>query len=104
MFRVAMGRMRGWLLQEDEEPRCAPRSMQPEVVVYYWDGSAPEGHRILDISQSGAYICMPERWYVGTIIRLVLQGLPVTVLPDGTTVPAVSTCVSACVVRHGSDG
>jgi len=96
--------MKGWLLQEDEEPRRAPRSMQPEVVVYYWDGSAPEGRRIHDISQSGAYICTPERWYVGTIIRLVLQGFPTKVRPDGTTVPEVSTCVSARVVRHGSDG
>jgi len=67
MFRSAMGRMKGWLLQEDEEPRRAPRSMQPEVVVYYWDGSAPEGRRIHDISQSGAYICTPD---AGTSVRL----------------------------------
>ena len=104
MFRGAIGRIRGWLLQEDEEPRRAPRSTQPEVVVYYWDGAAREGRRIHDISQSGAYICTPERWYVGTIIRLVLQGLPITVRPDGTTVPETSACVSARVIRHGSDG
>jgi Flp pilus assembly protein TadG len=96
--------MKGWLLQENEEPRRAPRSTQPEVVVYYWDGSAPEGRRIHDISQSGAYICTPERWYLGTIIRLVLQGFPTTMRPDGTTAPKASACVSARVIRHGSDG
>ena len=104
MFRSVMGRMKGWLLQEDEEPRRAPRSTHPEVVVYYWDGSAPEGRRILDISQSGAYICTPERWYIGTIIRLVLQGLSTKMRPDGTTVPEASACVSARVVRQESDG
>jgi Flp pilus assembly protein TadG len=104
MLRSAMGRMKGWLLQEGEEPRRAPRSMQPEVVAYYWDGSAPEGRRIHDISQSGAYICTPERWYLGTIIRLVLQGFPTTMRPDGTTAPKASACVSARVIRHESDG
>jgi hypothetical protein len=69
-----MGKMKGWLLQENEEPKRAPRLRQPEIVVYYWDGSAPEGRTFRDISQSGAYLCTPERWYIGTIIRLVLQG------------------------------
>ena len=104
MFRGAMGRMKGWLLQEDEEPRRAPRSLLPEVVAYYWDGSAPEGRRVHDLSQSGAYICTPERWYLGTIIRLILQGFPTIVRPDGTTAPKGSACLSARVVRHGSDG
>jgi hypothetical protein len=63
MFQRAIGKMKGWLAQEEEEPRRGPRSIHPEILVYYWDGSAPEGRRVHDISQSGAYICTPERWY-----------------------------------------
>jgi|SRR5580693_133994 hypothetical protein len=74
-----------WLLQENNEPRSAPRSVKP-VVVYCWDGGAPEGRRIRDVSQSGAYIYTPERWYVGTIIRIVLQGSP-TIPSDRTRAP-----------------
>ena len=104
MFQRAIGKMRGWLAGEKEDPRRAPRSIQPEIVVYYWDGSAPEGRRIHDISPSGAYICTPERWYLGTIIRLILQRKRTAMGKDGTTAPTVSACIPARVVRHGSDG
>jgi Flp pilus assembly protein TadG len=104
-MRQAIGRIKKWLLQEnDEEPRRAPRSREPEVVVYYWDGSAPEGRRLRDISQSGAYIYTTERWYPGTIVRIILQGRQLAAREDGTTGPAASTCIPARVVRHGSDG
>ena len=76
MFQHAIGKMKGWLAGEREEPRRALRIPHPEILVYYWDGSAPEGRRIHDISHSGAYICTPERWYPGTIIRLILQKNP----------------------------
>jgi Flp pilus assembly protein TadG len=104
MFQRAIGKMREWLVPEKEDPRRAPRSIQPEIVVYYWDGSAPEGRRINDISPSGAYICTPERWYLGTIIRLILQRQPKAIREDGAAVPPASICVPARVVRHGSDG
>ena len=105
MFQRAMGKMRGWLAQEEEEdPRRAPRRIHPEVLVYYWDGSAPEGRRMHDISQSGGYICTPERWYPGTIIRLILQREPKPIREDGAAVPLASICVAARVVRPGSDG
>jgi Flp pilus assembly protein TadG len=78
--------------------------MDPEILVYYWDGSAPEGRRMHDISQSGAYICTPERWYPGTIIRLILQKAPKAIREDGEAGPPASICVPARVVRHGSDG
>jgi Flp pilus assembly protein TadG len=57
-----------------------------------------------DISQSGGYICTPERWYPGTIIRLILQREPKPIRQDGAAVPLASICVAARVVRHGSDG
>ena len=104
MFQHAIGKMRGWLAGEREDPRRGPRSTQPEILVYYWDGSAPEGRRIHDISQSGAYICTPERWYLGTIVRLILQKGPTAMEKDGASVPTASICVPARVVRHGSDG
>jgi hypothetical protein len=102
MFQRAMGKMKGWLAQEEEEPRRAPRSIHPEILVYYWDGSAPEGRRIHDISQSGAYICTPERWYLGTIIRLILQRDPKAMREDGAAAPTASICVPARVVQ-GTD-
>ncbi len=104
MLRSAVGKVKGWLLQEDEEPRRALRIAQPEIVVYYWDGSAPEGRRIHDLSETGAYICTPERWYLGTIVRLILQGYAAAMPNDGAAAPRASTCVRARVVRHGSDG
>jgi Flp pilus assembly protein TadG len=101
MYRKTIGKMKRWLLQENEEPRRAPRRTEPEVVVYYWDGSAPEGHYLRDISHSGAYIYTPERWYPGTIIRIILQ---MAAREDGATDPVASACIPARVVRHGSDG
>jgi len=101
----ALGRMKQWLLQEKEQlPWRAPRSTKPEILVYYWDGSAPEGRHLRDVSESGAYIYTPERWYIGTIIRIILQGYPTVMLEDGTTAPTASTCIPARVVRHGPDG
>jgi Flp pilus assembly protein TadG len=73
-------------------------------VVHYWDGSAPEGRHLRDISHSGAYIYTPERWYPGTIIRIILQGYQTAARKDGTVGPAASACLPARVVRHGSDG
>lgn len=108
MRRHVLNRLKRWLLQENEEPRSTPRISQPEIVVHYWDGSAPEGREVRDISQTGAYIYTRERWYPGTIIRIVLQGNRTAAqedgAADGTTVPGFSTCLSARVVRHGPDG
>jgi len=104
MFQQAIGKMKGWLAGEQEDPRRAPRIFHPEILVYYWDGSAPEGRHIHDIGPSGAYICTPERWYLGTIIRLILQKDPPAMGPDGAMLPTTSICIPAQVVRHGSDG
>ena len=87
-------------LTGDERPSRAPRNIEPPLVVHYWNGEAPNGRRLRDISQSGAYIVTPERWYPGTIIRIVLQGCQTA--PGGD--PPASTCIPARVVRQGSDG
>ena len=102
--RSVKGWVKQWLLREPLEQRTARRYIQPELIVHYWDGSAPEGHNLGDISESGAYIYTLERWYPGTIVRIVLQGYDRAAREDGTTVPAATTCVHARVVRHGPDG
>jgi Flp pilus assembly protein TadG len=104
MFGGAVGKMKRWLLQESEEPRQAPRAREPQVVVHYWDGSAPEGRRLRDISETGAYIITTERWYVGTIVRIILQGYKTVLKDDGTIGPASSISLPARVIRHGTDG
>jgi hypothetical protein len=68
--------------------------VEGEMVVEYWDGVAPAGRGIRDISESGAYICTTEKWYSGAIIRLVFRGREAK-----TSVP-----VLAQVVRQGQDG
>ena len=104
MLQRAIGKMKVWLAQEQEEPRRGPRSIDQEIVVYYWDGSAPEGRRIHAISHSGAYICTPERWYLGTIVRLILQRNPKAMKQGGAAAPTASICIPARVTRYGSDG
>jgi Flp pilus assembly protein TadG len=104
MYRRAIDSLKRWLLQENPEPRRGARDLEPQIVVHYWDGSAPEGRRIRDISPSGAYIYTAERWYLGTIIRIILQGNQTVLREDGTMAAKASTCLSARVVRHGQDG
>jgi len=103
-FGQSLSTMKRWLLHESEEPRRAQRTVRPDVVVHYWDGSAPEGRQLRDISESGAYIYTPERWYPGTIIRIILQGYQTELRADGTVGPKASTCIPARVVRQGEDG
>lgn len=74
--------------------------------MYYWDGATPVGHQLRDISLSGAYLYTPERWYPGTIIRLLLQKGPAVTSGEGfaTEKPSASASIPARVVRHGPDG
>ena len=105
MFKGMMGNLSRWLENKPSpEKRRAARLADPSLLVYYWDGSVPEGRWIRDISSSGAYVVSPERWYVGTIVRLILQGYKTTPQPDGGIVPSRSTSVPSRVVRHGPDG
>jgi hypothetical protein len=100
-----MGGLNRWLEGgSSADKRRAQRLPEPSLLVYYWDGSVPEGRKIRDISETGAYIITPERWYVGTIIRLILQGYKTTPLPDGGIMPSRSTSIPSRVVRHGPDG
>jgi hypothetical protein len=86
-----------WLLSR--ERRKATRQEAPELVAHYWDGAAPLPHDIRDISATGLYLLTEQRWYPGTVVRLVLQrGGAAETDPDR------SITVNATVVRSGSDG
>jgi len=105
VLKRLMGGLSRWL--EDEvstDKRRAPRLPEPSLLVYYWDGSVPEGHKLRNISSSGAYIITPERWYIGTIVRLILQGYKTTPQADEGIVSSRSTSLPCRVVRHGTDG
>jgi Flp pilus assembly protein TadG len=56
-------------------------------------------HRIRDISLAGLYLLTEQRWYPGTVVRLVLQRGGAA-----ETDPHRSITVNAKVVRSGSDG
>src|SRR4051812_15952583 len=96
-------KMRRWLFPEGAEQRRAPRLAQTEIVVHYWDGAAPEGREIRDISDHGAYILTTEQWYPGTIVRIILQG-PASPSADGGWCAPASIVVAARVIRQGKDG
>ena len=72
--------------------------------MHYWDGAAPDGRGIRDISETGAYILTAERWYQGTIIRIILQGHPAVARGRLAGRLRTSICVPAQVVRQGDDG
>ena len=72
----------------------------PGVVAHYWDGSAPRGHALRDVSMTGAYLYTTERWYPGTIVRILLQ----EEARDEAQGVGKSVSVPAQVVRHGPDG
>jgi Flp pilus assembly protein TadG len=104
MWKDFMAGLRRWVESDNGNRRNTLRTPEPSVVVYYWDGgSAPEARRLRDISATGAYILTPERWYIGTIVRLILQEFK-TAPPDSGLIPSKSTSLLSRVVRHGPDG
>src|ERR1700679_1003004 len=103
-MRKSMNDVKRWLLQENPRPPRALRVTQPEILVYYWDGAAPEGHGLRDISETGAYILTGERWYEGTIVRIILQERRAAAAGDATAAPPVSICIPAQVVGPGDKG
>ncbi|HSU60776.1 MAG TPA: PilZ domain-containing protein [Bryobacteraceae bacterium] len=84
---------------QPSEQRRAERYYDPGTTAYYWDGSSPVPREIRDISLTGAYLCTPERWYPGTIVKLVLRANRA-----GVDVVGESIEIRCRVVRHGPDG
>ncbi|HEU5022007.1 MAG TPA: PilZ domain-containing protein [Bryobacteraceae bacterium] len=93
-MRLPKDRLPAPAVSNPSDPRRAPRLAEREMVVEYWDGVAPVGTGIRDISESGAYICTTEKWYSGAIIRLVFRGREAK----------TRVTVLAQVVRQAEDG
>lgn len=86
-----------WLI--GRERRRAERRKTVRLIAHYWDGAAPRGHDIRDISSTGLYLLTEQRWYPGTLVTMSLQRAG---LPDSD--PDRSIRVNAKVVRSDSDG
>ena len=81
------------------DPRKAPRSLEPGLAAYYWNGAAPVAHGIRDISSSGLYVMTEERWYPGTLVLMTLQRAD-----QGEEYAERSIAVQTRAVRWGPDG
>ena len=96
----AEGKMSAWLEKlMSNERRGAKRCKPYELVVHYWNGAAPTGHMVRDISSSGIFLLTDDRWYPGTLIMLSLQRAGAS-MKD----PDRAIMVKAQVVRADSDG
>jgi len=76
------------------------RHSEPDLRAFYWDGAESPGCQVRDISVAGLYLRTHDRWYPGTIVRLVLR-------KNGGDKPPASNeslVVNATVVRDDSDG
>ncbi len=93
----AMTRLLGWL--SSGERRRVRRQEDLPLVAHFWDGGAPEAHRVRDISARGLYLLTEQRWYPGTVVVLSLQRED---LPAKDPLRSVS--VKAMVIRSGEDG
>jgi len=86
-----------WSTSKDN--RRAERRPGPPLIAHYWTGAAPAGQGIQDISATGLYLQTEQRWYPGTVVKLILQRT------DGLEEETEdSIAVQAKVVRMDSNG
>jgi hypothetical protein len=86
------------------------------LVAYYWNGASPQAYQVKAVSPAGAYIVTPDRWYMGTVLRLTFQYGSVCNGNGAGTLQAVQAALSladdpemtqvvrAKLVRFGPDG
>src|SRR5882762_4449412 len=86
----------GWFRGEAERRHVkrATRYVHPGLTAFYWNGGAPLGRRVKDVSMTGAYLYTRDELYLGTVLEIALKQ------DEGTA--AVS--VNCKVVRAGPDG
>lgn len=90
-----------WLTGDSSRAYRAERYIRPGLVAYYWNGAIPSGRRVRNISLTGAFIEVPDRWYVGTLLNLTLQ----VTAPGGEDVDSAECLTVTCrIVRHAPDG
>ena len=91
---------RNWLQRWwSPDPRKAPRTPEPGLAAYYWNGSVPVAHGVRDVSSSGIYVMTEERWYPGTLVLVTLQRTGC-----GEEVAERTIAVQSRAVRWGPDG
>lgn len=89
------------LWSKDKVKRRAERKAGPPLIAHYWTGAAPAGQGIQDISATGLYLQTEQRWYPGTIVKIVLQRTNTDDSEEGTE---DSISVQAKAVRMDSNG
>src|ERR1700692_1171318 len=51
----------------------SPERFPSMLSACYWNGGTVVSAQVRDISDVGAYLVTPERWYVGTILPVTFQ-------------------------------
>jgi hypothetical protein len=87
-------------LRRHVERREAPRKLVANLTAHYWEGTGAAGHRVRDISTSGAFIYADFKWMPGTIVTMTLR-LEDRVAESGSPAVAVAR---AKVIRHAENG
>jgi len=82
-----------------KDNRRAERKLRPPLIAHYWTGAAPAGQGIQDISATGLYLMTEQRWYLGTVVKIILQR---TDAADESVEDSIA--VMARVVRADSNG
>jgi len=82
-----------------KDNRRAERKSHPPLIAHYWTGAAPAGQGIQDISATGLYLVTEQRWYMGTVVKIILQR---TDASDENLEDSIA--VMAKVVRADSSG
>jgi hypothetical protein len=82
-----------------QDNRRAERKPHPPLIAHYWTGAAPAGQGIQDISKTGLFLVTEQRWYLGTIVKIILQR---TDAADENLEDSIA--VMAKVVRADSNG
>jgi hypothetical protein len=94
---------KSWLTRlifpESTDKRRATRRVAPGLIAFFWTGGSPQAHIIRDISATGLYAVIDERWYPGTLVRMTL-----TMADYRERSGRRSITVQAQAVRWGNDG
>jgi hypothetical protein len=100
---AAIGKKKNWLQRlpypDPLDPRGSPREPASGFTASFWTGGSPQVHEVREISFNGMYVVTDERWYPGTMVRIIIAR------PDPQEPHAQRTItVTGKAVRSGDDG
>jgi hypothetical protein len=85
--------------------RRARRHESPRLVGYLWTGGNSGPNQVRDVSKTGLFLVTNDRWYPGTLVRLVVQTSDAAEGRNEDKEAADrSISVQSKVVRHTEDG